>query len=106
MMWRKTFVSLLASAIASMPALAQSGTIAGSVTTADGGRPISGAQVSVLGTSRGGVTGEDGRYTIVVDPGTYRLRVRRIGFAPDSASGVVVSSGVVTTQDFRLTASA
>ena len=105
-MWRKTFVSLLASAIASTAALAQSGTIAGSVTTADGGRPIAGAQVSVLGTSRGGVTGEDGRYTIVVDPGTYRLRVRRIGFSPDSATGVVVTSGVVTTQDFRLTASA
>jgi TonB-dependent starch-binding outer membrane protein SusC len=106
MMWRKTFVSLLASAVASTAALAQSGTIAGSVTTAEGGRPISGAQVSVLGTSRGGVTGEDGRYTIVVDPGTYRLRVRRIGFAPDSASGVVVTSGVVTTQDFRLNAQA
>ena len=105
-MWRKTFVSLLASAVASTAALAQSGTIAGAVTTVDGGRPISGAQVTVVGTSRGGVTGEDGRYTIVVDPGTYRLRVRRIGFSPDSASGVVVTSGVVTTQDFRLNASA
>lgn len=105
-MWRKTFVSLLASAVASTAALAQSGTIAGSVTTAEGGRPIAGAQVSVLGTARGGVTGEDGRYTIVLDPGTYRLRVRRIGFAPDSASGVVVTSGTTTTQDFQLAATA
>src|SRR5689334_12912188 len=106
MMWRKTFVSLLASAVASGSVLAQSGTISGSVTTTDGGRPVAGAQVTVTGTSRGAVTGDDGRYTILVDPGTYRMRVRRIGFSPDSASGVVVSSGAVTTQDFHLTASA
>jgi len=105
-MWRKTFVSLLASLVASGTALAQSGTITGAVTTADGGRPVSGAQVSVIGTSRGGVTGEDGRYTIVVDAGTYRLRVRRIGFSPDSASGVVVTAGGITTQDFQMKAQA
>ena len=105
-MWRKTFVSLLASMVASGTVLAQSGTIAGAVTTADGGRPVAGAQVSVLGTSRGGVTAEDGRYTIVVDPGTYKLRVRRIGFAPDSASGVVVTAGATTTQDFQMKAQA
>lgn len=105
-MWRKTLVSLLASMVASGTVLAQSGTITGAVTTADGGRPVSGAQVSVLGTSRGGVTGEDGRYTIVVDPGTYRLRVRRIGFSPDSASGVVVTAGGITTQDFQMKAQA
>jgi TonB-linked SusC/RagA family outer membrane protein len=106
MMWRKTFVSLLASALASGSLLAQSGTIAGSVTATDGGRPIAGAQVTVLGTSRGAVTGDDGRYSILVDPGTYRMRVRRIGFSPDSATGVVVASGATTTQDFHLTVSA
>ena len=105
-MWRKTFVSLLATLAAIGTVGAQSGTITGSVTTADGGRPISRVQVVVVGTAQGGVTGDDGRYTIVLDPGTYRLRVRRIGFSPDSANGVVVTSGGVTTRDFQLTPSA
>lgn len=105
-MWRKTFVSLLATLAANGTVGAQSGTITGSVTTADGGRPISRVQVVVVGTAQGGVTGDDGRYTIVLDPGTYRLRVRRIGFSPDSANGVVVTSGGVTTRDFQLTPSA
>lgn len=105
-MWRKTFVSLLASLVASGTVLAQSGTIAGTVTSADGGRPIAGAQVTLVGTPRGGVTGDDGRYTIVADPGTYRMRVRRIGFTPDSASGVVVTAGAITTRDFQLVAGA
>ncbi len=105
-MWRKTFVSLLATLAANGAVGAQSGTITGSVTTADGGRPISRVQVVVVGNALGGVTGDDGRYTIVLDPGTYRLRVRRIGFSPDSANGVVVTGGGVTTRDFQLTPSA
>lgn len=105
-MWRTAFVSVVASLVTSGVALAQVGTIAGTVTTADGSRAVAGASVTVVGTSRGGITGDDGRYTIVVDPGTYRLRVRRIGYLPDSATGVVVASGATTSQDFRLTVAA
>ncbi len=105
-MWRKTFVSVLASLIAGSAALAQTGTIAGVVLSSDGVRPVAGAAISVVGTTRGAMTGDDGRYTIVVEPGTYQLRVRRIGFAPDSATGVVVASGATTNQDFRLSVTA
>ncbi len=105
-MWRKTFVSLFASLVASGTLVAQSGTITGSVTTADGGRPIARVQVVVVGTAQGAITGDDGRYTIVLDRGTYTLRVRRIGFGPDSANNVVVTSGGITTRDFRLITSA
>jgi TonB-dependent starch-binding outer membrane protein SusC len=105
-MWRKAFVSLLASLAANGTIGAQAGRITGSVTTTDGGRPISKVQVVVVGAAQGGVTGDDGRYTIVLDAGTYSLRVRRLGFSPDSANGVVVTSGGVTTRDFRLTPSA
>lgn len=105
-MWRKAFVGLLASLAANSTIGAQAGTVTGSVTTADGGRPISRVQVVVVGTGQGGITGEDGRYTIVLDPGTYSLRVRRLGFGPDSANTIVVASGGTTTRDFRLTQSA
>jgi iron complex outermembrane receptor protein len=105
-MWRKAFVGLLASLAANSTIGAQAGTITGSVTTADGSRPISRVQVVVPGTNQGGITGDDGRYTIVLGPGTYSLRVRRLGFGPDSATGVVVAGGGTTTRDFRLTPSA
>ena len=105
-MWRTTLVSVLSSVLASSSVLAQSGTIAGTVSATDGGRPVAGAQVSVAGTSRGAITGDDGRYAIIVDPGTYTVRVRRIGFSPDSAVGIVVTSGSVTTHDFQLRVSA
>jgi iron complex outermembrane receptor protein len=105
-MWRKAFVGLLASLAANSTIGAQAGTITGSVTTADGSRPISRVQVVVPGTAQGGITGDDGRYTIVLGPGTYSLRVRRLGFGPDSANGVVVAGGGTTTRDFRLTPSA
>src|ERR1700687_3111066 len=105
-MWRKAFVGLLASLAANSTIGAQAGTITGSVTTADGGRPISRVQVVVVGTGQGGITGDDGGYTILLYPGTYTLRVRRLGFGPDSANTVIVASGGSTTRDFRLTPSA
>ncbi|MFN2637920.1 MAG: SusC/RagA family TonB-linked outer membrane protein [Gemmatimonadaceae bacterium] len=106
MMWRNSFVSLFALLASSGVALAQSGTITGTVMSADGGQPVARAQVVVVGSTRGAVTGDDGRYTLVLDPGTYSLRIRRIGYSPDSANGVVVTSGGITTQNFRVTASA
>jgi TonB-linked SusC/RagA family outer membrane protein len=79
-----------------------SGRITGVVTTADGGQPLANVQVVVVGTQAGSVTRDDGRYTISVQPGTYRLRINRIGFAPDSATNVVVTAGGTATVDFKL----
>ena len=87
-------------------AAAQTGRITGTVTAAADGRPVAGAQVVVQGTTVGGITGDDGRYGITVEPGTYRLRVTRIGFAADSATGVVVTLGGQTQQNFTMRATA
>ena len=107
-MTRFRVFALLAALCASVPALAQNTRITGIVRNADGGAPIFGASVEVNagGTSRGAVTREDGRYTIAVEPGTYSVRVRRIGFSTDSATGVVVRAGASATANFTLKASA
>jgi iron complex outermembrane receptor protein len=96
---------LTATLCASVPALAQqSSRITGTVRTADGA-PVVGAQVTVIGDRRGAITRDDGRYIIEIDPGTYRLKAARIGFTPDSSSGIVVAAGATVTHDFTLKAS-
>jgi iron complex outermembrane receptor protein len=104
MMWRKAFVSLLLTVFSTSAALAQEGRITGTVISAEGARPVGNANVVVVGTTLGARTTDDGRYSIVVNPGTYTVRATRIGYAPDSVTGIVVSSGAAATADFRLTA--
>jgi TonB-linked SusC/RagA family outer membrane protein len=104
-MTRAGFVSLIA-LFASRSVLAQTGSITGTVTSAEGATPITGVRVFVAGTSAGAMTRDDGRYGITVQPGTYTVRAARIGYAPDSVTGVVVTADAATTVDFRLTAAA
>ena len=106
-MWRTGFVSTVALLCAAGSALAQSGTITGTVTSTEENRPLAGAQVRVVGTSAGTITRDDGRYTIVSVPaGTHVVRVTRIGYAADSAVGVVVSSDAQAMVNFQLRATA
>ena len=104
-MRRIRFVSLFA-LFAVGPLLAQTGIITGRVTSADGAAPIAGVRVTVSGTSLGGMTRDDGSYSVSVQPGTYTVRAARLGFAPDSATGIVAVTGQATTVNFQLRASA
>jgi TonB-linked SusC/RagA family outer membrane protein len=71
-------LALLASATA---AQAQQGSIAVRVTQAPGGTPVDQAQVTVVGTTLGGLTNAEGRFTIRgVTAGMQRVRVLRVGF--------------------------
>jgi iron complex outermembrane receptor protein len=102
MMLRTVIHGAVATMLASAPLLAQTGTIAGRVLTADDAQPIPGAQILVLGTNAGAVTREDGRYSLTVRPGRYTVRALRIGFGADTVRNVVVTAGATTTADFRL----
>lgn len=104
-MWRKGLAATVAAIGVSSPALAQTGRIVGTVTSAADGRPVVGAQVVIIGTQVGAATRDDGRYTIVSRPGAYRVRVARIGYRPDTASVTVTADGSATL-DFRLQTSA
>ena len=101
-MLRTGVVGAIAVLLMAGEALAQTGVINGTVTTAEGSAPISGAQITVVGTGRGGVTRDDGRFSITVQPGTYTVRVTRIGYSPDSAMGVVVGSDAPANVTFQL----
>jgi iron complex outermembrane recepter protein len=83
------------------PAAAQTGTVTGRVVD-ERGAGISGAQVFLVSPAIGTQTGGDGNYTLNrVPAGSQTLRVRMLGFRPDSAS-VTVQAGGQVTQDFTL----
>jgi iron complex outermembrane recepter protein len=80
---------------------AQTGTVSGTVAD-DRGGPISGAQVSAAGTPVTAQTQDNGAYVLERIPaGTHMIRVRMLGFGPDSAS-VTLAEGETATHDFTL----
>ena len=60
--------------------------VTGVVTDTLSGRPLHVAVVRVAETGASTLTDESGRYQIRVAPGTVRLDVRRIGYAPASVT--------------------
>jgi TonB-dependent starch-binding outer membrane protein SusC len=89
------------------PALAQdAGTISGRVLDAASRTPIPLAQIQIVGTTRGGVTADDGTFRIAgVRPGQYTVRALRLGFQA-SARTVTVTAGGTSDLEFALTAAA
>src|SRR5437868_6179312 len=70
------------------------GTVTGVVVDAGSRVPIPSAQVQIVGTTRGVVTGEDGRFRIAgVRPGAYQVRVLRLGYQGSSQTVTVTSGG-------------
>jgi TonB-linked SusC/RagA family outer membrane protein len=81
-------------------------TIRGKVTEAGTARPLSSAQVNVVGTTRGALTNADGEFSIAdVSPGEHTLRVRMLGYEVQQKPVSVPAEGVVTV-DFTLRATA
>lgn len=84
---------------------AQSAAIRGTVTNALTGAPVVNATVRVVARSRFSVTGGDGGFRLVVEPGQSNVRVAAIGFAPASQA-VALPPGGSTTIVFALQPSA
>ena len=96
--------ALLLAALAAPALMAQASNtrITGRITERDGGAPIEGAQVRIDGTSIGAITGADGRYSFGrIQPGTYQLRVIRIGYLSGNRA-VTVTASQAATADFDL----
>ena len=96
-----TFLVLLAP-LGRAVAQGDAGRITGLVTAIDGGGPLARVRVTVLGTRSTVETNAQGRYTIVIAPGTYRLRASAIGFTPVVMDSVPVTAGASITADFQL----
>ncbi|MGD2124236.1 MAG: TonB-dependent receptor, partial [Gemmatimonadota bacterium] len=78
------------------------GTIRGTVSNAQTGEPIAGAQVSIRGTGLGMITNNEGVYILTnVPAGRLEVRVEFIGLAA-GAQTVEVAPGQTVTVDFQM----
>jgi TonB-linked SusC/RagA family outer membrane protein len=93
-------------ALVPMAAAAQTGTVVGQVVGAQDGRPLSGAQVIIVGTQRGTLAGADGTFSIESVPaGAQQVQVRMIGYR-SATQTVTVAAGAEARVEFRLSQTA
>ena len=91
-----------ARSIETRPAPAPAGTIRGRVIDKESGQPVTAAQITVVGTSLGALTNNDGQYTINgVVAGQVTVRAARIGYQPQNQV-VIVSDNGQATANFTL----
>lgn len=100
---KRTITLLFALVLIGLAGFAQSGgKITGKVTDKRSGEALIGVTVLVQGTSLGAVTDVEGRYTLNVQPGTYTLLYKLMGYQTKSIADVVVKGGPAATQDVVL----
>jgi hypothetical protein len=102
-------VALLLGASSIAGAQARTATVEGVVRDANTNRPLEGAQISVTGTTVGGMTNAQGQYRFVVpDVAAARevqVRLRFIGYNPATRT-ITVTPGQTTSLNFDITQSA
>jgi TonB-linked SusC/RagA family outer membrane protein len=85
-------------------AVTAQGTITGRVTAAEGGRPLAGAHVLLVGTQAVATTAEDGSYTLKnLAAGTAQLQALHVGYESQKRP-VTVNKDETTKVDFSLKA--
>jgi iron complex outermembrane recepter protein len=101
------FAMVLTGMSTAAPALAQEpGAIRGAVTDPGTAQPVSGAQVSLRGTTRGTLTDARGIFLITnVAPGQYTVRIESIGFRTVEQQ-VTVRAGETAVTEMQMAASA
>jgi len=87
-------------------ALAQTGTVAGTVINTVTGQPIPSAQVSIAGSEIGGLSNNRGSFLLLnVPAGTHTISAQFIGFGTESQEVVVPADGTVVAEfELRLQA--
>src|SRR5437868_215862 len=108
MSWRR--VSALLLTLLALPTfvLAQgtTGTVTGTVTSADTKAPVVGVSVFIVGTSRSSISGADGKYIITgVTPGTRIVRATSIGYGTREQT-IEVAAGQSQAVNFTMVAEA
>ena len=95
----------LSSSVRAQPAPA-TGVVTGRVTDRATGQPLAGAQVVLVGTTRGTLVNDQGSFRLASVPvGTHTLRALRIGYAAASQL-VTVAAGQTATVDLALATTA
>ena len=106
---RRFFIALFIITILGIQAVAMAagGSISGTVTDAQSGDPLIGANVIVATTSLGAATDVDGHFTIKnVPAGTYTLNVTFIGYQAKQVEGVQVQDGLQTKVTIQMASAA
>lgn len=94
--------ALLAVGASTVTAQGTQGSINVRVAEASSGRPLDQAQVVIVGTTFGGLTNAEGRFTFRgVNPGTVQVRVLRVGYS-EQKKGVTVVAGQAAEVEFTL----
>lgn len=95
---RLTRMALVLLAGFAPPVSAQTGgTVTGRITDASNSQGIAGVQVTIVGTTIGALTNQDGQYTLrAVPTGVQTVRAIRIGFSEARASATIVASQSAT----------
>jgi TonB-linked SusC/RagA family outer membrane protein len=101
-LWLRLLATSTVCACALSPAGAQQGTVLVRVVDAASSAPIEQAQVFVVGTSTGGLSNAEGRYTFrSLAAGVRVIRVLRVGYA-EQKKQIEVHTGQQTDVEFRL----
>ncbi|MGI8548101.1 MAG: TonB-dependent receptor plug domain-containing protein, partial [Gemmatimonadaceae bacterium] len=96
------FISIFTSVATTLGAQVSAGRIVGVVVDSKTGAPLSDVTVQVTATGARSRTGVDGRFSLVTQPGTVAIQLRRIGFAPKTVSGIVIPWGGAVEQNVTL----
>ena len=98
--------ALLALSAGSIAAQGTTGRVVGRVSETSSQGPLANVTVNIIGTTLGALTRPDGGFTLLaVQPGVYKLRAARIGYAQKEVS-VTVVAGETATVDVNLDANA
>ncbi|MEZ4737800.1 MAG: carboxypeptidase-like regulatory domain-containing protein [Flavobacteriales bacterium] len=94
---------LLLTCFLGFSAVAQKGTIAGTITSNENGKiePMPFVNVVIKGTTNGASTDLDGKFSFSADPGTHIVLVSFVGYE-QSEQSVTVTEGGTTHVDFEL----
>ena len=98
---RRVFRTLASSGLLLVPtlALAQTGTVTGTVTESRANAPVGGARVQALTATTvvaATQSRDDGTFRLTIAPGTYTIVVNRIGYRPGNGSVTVTAGGTAT----------
>ena len=81
----------------------QTGKIIGNIKDSETNEPLVGVSVMVVGKGIGADTDQDGRYSIIYVPiGKHDIKTSIIGYASVKVTGLLISSGRTTEQNFLL----
>ncbi|NQX84730.1 MAG: TonB-dependent receptor [Flavobacteriaceae bacterium] len=83
---------------------AQSGTVTGTIMDGEFAEPMAFSNVIVKGTTTGTTSDFDGKYSLLLEPGTYTLVFSYVGYNTQEISNVIITSDKETVIDITLSA--